>query len=57
MQGISAVENIMERPHEVNHLHIPAACFTHPEIAMVGFTEEQAKVSCGVKMVALFLMM
>ena len=43
-QGISAVENIMDRPHEVNHLHIPAACFTHPEISMVGLTEEQAKV-------------
>jgi len=42
-QGISAVENICERPHEVNHDAIPAACFTHPEIAMVGPTEEQAQ--------------
>jgi len=42
-QGISAVENIMGKPHVVNHEHIPAACFTHPEIAMVGLTEEQAK--------------
>ncbi|KAL7532984.1 hypothetical protein ACHAWF_008595 [Thalassiosira exigua] len=41
-QGISAVENICDRPHEVNHDAIPAACFTHPEIAMVGPTEEQA---------------
>ena len=24
-------------------MNIPAACFTHPEIAMVGLTEEQAK--------------
>jgi dihydrolipoamide dehydrogenase len=41
-QGISAVENICGRKHEVNHEAIPAACFTHPEIAMVGLTEEQA---------------
>jgi len=42
-QGISAVENIVGRSHKVNHMNIPAACFTHPEIAMVGLTEEQAK--------------
>jgi len=42
-QGISAVENIMGRRHVVNHEAVPAACFTHPEIAMVGLTEEQAK--------------
>ena len=41
-QGISAVENICGRAHEVDHDAIPAACFTHPEIAMVGPTEEQA---------------
>ncbi|CBN79667.1 dihydrolipoamide dehydrogenase [Ectocarpus siliculosus] len=41
--GVSAVENIMGRENEVDHLAIPAACFTHPEIAMVGLTEEQAK--------------
>lgn len=42
-QGISAVENIVGRPHVVNHEHVPAACFTHPEVAFVGLTEEQAK--------------
>lgn len=42
-QGISAIENIAGRTHEVNHMAIPAACFTHPEIAMVGPTEEQAR--------------
>lgn len=41
--GVSAVENICGRDNEVDHLAIPAACFTHPEIAMVGLTEEQAK--------------
>lgn len=43
-QGISAIENIVGRAHEVNHDAIPAACFTHPEIAMVGPTEEQCVV-------------
>lgn len=42
-QGISAVENIVDRPHVVNHNAIPAACFTHPEIAFVGLSEDQAK--------------
>lgn len=37
------MENICGRTNEVDHLAIPAACFTHPEIAMVGLTEEQAK--------------
>jgi dihydrolipoamide dehydrogenase len=40
-QGISAIENIVGRTHEVNHDAVPAACFTHPEISMVGPTEEQ----------------
>jgi dihydrolipoamide dehydrogenase len=42
-QGISAVENIVGRRHVVDHEGIPAACFTHPEIAFVGLSEEQAK--------------
>jgi pyruvate/2-oxoglutarate dehydrogenase complex dihydrolipoamide dehydrogenase (E3) component len=33
-QGISAVENICGRDHTVNHLAVPAACFTHPEVGM-----------------------
>jgi dihydrolipoamide dehydrogenase len=41
-QGISAIENCMGRTHAVNHNAIPAACFTHPEIAFVGLSEEQA---------------
>lgn len=40
-QGISAIENICGREHEVDHEAVPAACFTHPEISMVGPTEEQ----------------
>jgi len=42
-QGISAVENICGDEHILNHDAIPAACFTPPEIAMVGPTEEQAR--------------
>jgi dihydrolipoamide dehydrogenase len=41
-QGISAIENIAGREHVANHSAVPAACFTHPEISMVGPTEEQA---------------
>jgi dihydrolipoamide dehydrogenase len=46
-QGISAVENILGRRHVVNHHHIPGACFTHPEVASVGITEEQAKTKAA----------
>lgn len=42
-QGISAIENIVGRHHVVDHDAVPAACFTHPEISMVGPTEEQCK--------------
>jgi dihydrolipoamide dehydrogenase len=42
-QGISAVENIVGRSHAVKHHHIPAACFTHPEVAMVGVSEAEAQ--------------
>merc|ERR1711968_27894 len=42
-QGISAIENIVGREHEVNHRHVPAACFTHPEISFVGVDEETAR--------------
>jgi dihydrolipoamide dehydrogenase len=43
-QGISAIENICGRTHVVDHDAVPAACFTHPEIAMVGPTEEQCVI-------------
>ena len=47
IQGISAVENIIGKPHIVNHNAIPAACFTHPEIAFVGLSEEQCKAKAA----------
>eukprot|EP00923_Selenidium_pygospionis_P013771 GHVN01023764.1.p1 GENE.GHVN01023764.1~~GHVN01023764.1.p1 ORF type:complete len:614 (-),score=116.62 GHVN01023764.1:191-1765(-) len=42
-QGVSAVENIIGNQHVLRHETIPAACFTHPEIAFVGLNEEEAK--------------
>ncbi|KAL6513305.1 Dihydrolipoyl dehydrogenase 2, mitochondrial [Orobanche gracilis] len=42
-QGISVVEQVSGKDHVLNHLSIPAACFTHPEISMVGLTESQAR--------------
>lgn len=42
-QGISAVENMVGRSHVLNHLSVPAACFTHPEVSFVGLTEEAAR--------------
>lgn len=42
-QGISVVENITGHKHLLNHLSIPAACFTHPEVSFVGLTQEQAE--------------
>lgn len=32
-QGISAIENMQGRSHVLNHLSVPAACFTHPEVS------------------------
>ncbi|KAF5956969.1 hypothetical protein HYC85_004194 [Camellia sinensis] len=43
-QGISVVEQVCGKDHVLNHLSIPAACFTHPEISMVGLTEQGKKL-------------
>ncbi|CAN6469132.1 unnamed protein product [Victoria cruziana] len=42
-QGISVVEQICGKDNVLNHMSIPAACFTHPEISMVGLTETSAR--------------
>jgi dihydrolipoamide dehydrogenase len=42
-QGLIAVENMCDRPREIDYRSIPAAAFTHPEISFVGLTEPQAK--------------
>ena len=43
VQGISVIEQISGRDNVLNHLSIPAACFMHPEVGMVGLTEPQAR--------------
>lgn len=40
------VEQISGRDHILNHLSIPAACFTHPEISIVGLTEVSQGLNC-----------
>jgi dihydrolipoamide dehydrogenase len=42
-QGVIAVENICDRPKEIDYRSIPAAAFTHPEISYVGLTEPAAR--------------
>ncbi|WAA13240.1 dihydrolipoyl dehydrogenase [Fervidibacillus halotolerans] len=42
-EGKIAAEAISGLPSEVDYLAIPAVCFTDPELATVGYTEEQAK--------------
>lgn len=41
-QGVVAVENMCGREKEMDYRSIPAAAFTHPEIAYVGLTEPAA---------------
>ena len=35
----TVIEQISGTNNVLNHLSVPAACFTHPEISMVGLTE------------------
>ena len=42
-EGIAVAENIAGQTGIVNHAIIPSVVYTHPEIAGVGLTEEQAK--------------
>jgi len=44
-EGIVAVEHIAGRSVEMNYNAIPSAIFTHPEIATVGYTEQELKAS------------
>ncbi len=54
-EGLAVAENIAGLTGIVNHDVIPAVVYTHPEIASVGLTEEQAKEKGAVK-VGKFLM-
>ena len=42
-EGIAAAENIAGQTGIINHAVIPSVVYTHPEIAGVGLSEEQAK--------------
>ena len=42
-EGIAAVEIILGLPGHVNYHSIPSVVYTDPEIATVGFTEEECK--------------
>ncbi|HXH00380.1 MAG TPA: dihydrolipoyl dehydrogenase [Sphingomicrobium sp.] len=44
-EGIAAAENIAGQTGIVNHAVIPSVVYTHPEIAGVGMSEEQAKAA------------
>ena len=44
-EGIAAAENIAGQTGIVNHEVIPSVVYTHPEIAGVGLSEEQAKAA------------
>lgn len=48
-EGIAVAENIAGLTGIVNHDVIPSVVYTHPEIAGVGLTEEQAKARGEVK--------
>ena len=42
-EGIAAVENILGEHGHVNYHTIPGVIYTYPEVASVGFTEEEIK--------------
>jgi dihydrolipoamide dehydrogenase len=44
-EGIAVVEHFAGLPFHVNYRVIPAVIFTQPEVASVGFTEEQLKMN------------
>src|SRR5919112_1112156 len=48
-EGIAVAENIAGLNGIVNHAVIPSVVYTHPEIAGVGLTEEEAKAQGEVK--------
>jgi dihydrolipoamide dehydrogenase len=48
-EGIAAVELIAGKPGHVNYRACPAVVYTHPELAQVGLTQEQATAAGPVK--------
>ena len=53
-QGVVAAENIAGGSEQMDYNAIPAATFSHPEIASVGLTEEQATAVHGGALVGRF---
>ncbi|WP_024803428.1 dihydrolipoyl dehydrogenase [Nocardia sp. BMG51109] len=53
-QGLTAADVIAGHPAHIDYTVIPAATFTHPEIASVGRTEEQARAAGHEVMTAQF---
>ena len=41
--GVACVENLAGKKGHVNYATVPGIVYTHPEVASVGITEEQAK--------------
>ncbi|WP_428938917.1 dihydrolipoyl dehydrogenase [Fontivita pretiosa] len=46
-EGIAAVEMMAGKPGHVNYHCCPAVVYTHPELAQVGYTEEEATRAAG----------
>jgi dihydrolipoamide dehydrogenase len=44
-EGIACVETLAGKHGHINYHTIPAVCYTHPEIAQVGYTEDDAKAA------------
>lgn len=42
-EAVAVIEGIHGKPHAVNYLRIPGVVYTSPEVASVGYTEEQLK--------------
>jgi len=41
--GVACVEHIAGKVGHVNYATVPSICYTHPEVAMVGLSEDEAK--------------
>lgn len=47
MEGIIAVENICGIPAKMDYSKVPSAIYIQPEVAAIGYTEEQAREKYG----------
>lgn len=42
-EGVAVIDGINGHPHHINYIRIPSVVYTWPEVAGVGYTEEQLK--------------